>query len=123
MSKSIYEIVFQSGKNKKTSMSVTDGIESNYNITSSTPSSITNGRPPQGEIGRNPTSSGSGSSSNFMAIVPDSHFWTSTEMMMEWVRSEKANPREKDPLEYIRVGLENMRKNGYSIQPIASQNT
>ena len=51
----------------------------------------------------------------FYQTVPDSHFWTDIDMMIRFLNYQIRNQNAPDIIDYLITGLENCKKNGYSI--------
>lgn len=49
---------------------------------------------------------------NYMQVVPDSHFWTDLNQILN---SIQLNPEELTP-DYLKIGLANSKKNGYELK-------
>jgi len=53
-----------------------------------------------------------GSGAKYTQVVPDSHFWTDLEQLLEFFKHQDMSK------EYLLTGLENTKKNGYEIQEL-----
>lgn len=58
---------------------------------------------------------------NFVYAHPDSHFWTSIEMLMEWLKHHSSFTSRERSVEHLVIGLQNTLKNGYDIQKLAGK--
>lgn len=47
--------------------------------------------------------------------VPNSHFWTDIDMLIRFLSYQIRNQNAPDIIDYLIIGLENCKKNGYSI--------
>lgn len=52
---------------------------------------------------------------HFFYVVPNSHFWTDINQILEWLKAHKMREKTID-IEFLRIGLENTLKNGYNIR-------
>lgn len=53
-----------------------------------------------------------GNGARYTRVVPDSHFWTDLEQLLEFFKHQEMSQ------EYLLTGLENTKKNGYEIQQL-----
>lgn len=53
-----------------------------------------------------------GNSVNYVQVVPESHFWTDLEQLLEFFKHQEMTQ------EYLLTGLENTKKNGYELQQL-----
>lgn len=55
-----------------------------------------------------------GQTTNFMQVIPDSHFWTNLEMMQEWFKYAHRLSKE-EIIRHTQIALINMAERGYEI--------